>query len=176
MRDGRAWGPTIFFLVLALAGSYIRLLTQRMQSIAQDWPPTPCVVESSQLSVRGRNRFGDLLFRIDIVYAYTQNGRIFRSNCYDLWDSPDDHNGMLAVVAAYPTGTHTVCFVDPINPTHALLNRTLPRTYVLLSLLGMILLLTAIAGLLIRFWLAQTAALAPLPIGPTKRAQHNLNV
>ena len=172
MRDGRAWGPTIFFLVVALSGSFIMLITDRIQAIAQDWPPTPCVIESSQLSVRGRNRFGDLLFRIDIVYAYTQNGRSFRSNCYDLWDSSNDHNGMLAVVAAYPTGRHTICFVDPINPTRALLNRTLPPSYILLSLLGATLLLAAITGLLIQFWLAQTGTRPSSSDGQSPPAHH----
>jgi hypothetical protein len=149
------------------------LITNRMQAIAEDWPATPCVVESSQLSVRGTNRLGDLLYRIDIVYAYSQNGRIFRSNCYDLWDSPSDHDGMLAIVAAFPAGRHTVCFVDPINPTHALLNRSLPRPCVLLSLLGMTLLIAAIAGLLIQFWLAQTGPLYPFSDSQPPPAHHH---
>jgi hypothetical protein len=83
---------------------------------ARAWPAVPCVVISSEVSNHGRT------CSINILYSYEFNGRAFKSNAYDLMGgSSSGSEGKEAVVARFPPGTKTVCYVNPEEPTEAVL-------------------------------------------------------
>ncbi len=89
---------------------------------ARSWPEMPCRVISS--AVGSHSGDDSTTFSIDILYAYTIDGREHRSNRYGFFGgSTSGHAGKAAVVRRYPSGTQSVCYVNPADPTDAVLFR-----------------------------------------------------
>ena len=67
---------------------------------------------------------GGTTYSVDILYAYTVDGKDYRSNRYDfMGGSSSGYGGKDAIVRRYRPGTKTTCFVDPHDPTQAVLQR-----------------------------------------------------
>lgn len=116
-----------FFLVFFLAGLaalWVTLVWPLHRSIlAQSWIPVPCTILSSDVVTEGD---GDT-YRVKIVYTYDVAGRRYQSDRYHFFSaSSSGHAGKAAVVAKYPPGSKQSCFVDPDDPSQAVLMRGLP--------------------------------------------------
>jgi hypothetical protein len=92
---------------------------------AQGWTEVPCEVVSSEVQ---RHRGGkSTTYRIDILYAYQVAGRPYRANRYDFSSgSSSGHDAKASIVQRYPAGLKTVCYVNPADPTDAVLSRGMP--------------------------------------------------
>ena len=113
----------IFLLVGAgvFYGMFVRTVL-RIQA-ARDWTATPCTVISSKVGLHHGSK-GGYTYSIDIVYSYQSDGRLHRSNRYDfMGGSSSGYNGKLAVVLHYPRGSRATCYVNPGNPTDAVIER-----------------------------------------------------
>lgn len=89
---------------------------------ARDWVEVPCVVEASQ--VHRHSSDDGATYSVDVLYRYEVNGRVFRANRYSFaTGSSSGRDGKSRVVRQYPPGRETICFVDPSEPTEAVLNR-----------------------------------------------------
>lgn len=97
---------------------------------SQGWVETPCVVQSSV--VRTETHHGKVTVVVhwpDIVYTYRMGGVDCRSNVHNA-----SHTGTIwfygprRVVREHPPGLRTVCYVDLVDPSRAVLDRSLSLT------------------------------------------------
>lgn len=121
-------GMILFFGVFALVGgifTYIIGILPVLQVMkAKSWMQVPCTVISSNVgSHRGDKGY---TYSIDIDYNYEVNGQTYSSSRYSfVTGSSSGYDGKAAVVAEFPPGQETSCYVDPKNPAEAVLNRDL---------------------------------------------------
>jgi len=108
---------------------------------ASSWPEVPCTVISS--NVRSQTSDDGTTYNIDILYEYEYSGRTRRSNRYGFLDvSSSGYAGKKEVVDQYPPRTEAMCWVDPEDPTRAVLDRSFRAVY----LLGLLPLIFVLAG------------------------------
>jgi hypothetical protein len=89
---------------------------------ARNWPAVTCAVLSSEV----RSHRGDhgSTYSVDILYSYHIDGREYKANRYGfMGGSSSGYSGKQAIVSRYPPGTQTACYVDPNDPTNAVLER-----------------------------------------------------
>lgn len=144
-----AWFPAVFFAIFAVVGAavfyFLTVRTYLKIQAARSWPATPCVVESSR--VRSHQGDESTTYSVDILYRYEVGGREFRSNRYGfLGGSSSGYAGKAEVVRQYPPGRRTTCFVNPADPTEAVLVRGFtPMMWV--GLIPLVFLFVGIGGL-----------------------------
>ncbi len=113
-------GLTILLLVVPL----VRLAQ------ASTWVETPATVVGSVL--RSWSTDDGTSYQADVLYEYSAGGRAWTSNRRDFFPfSSGDADGAEAVLARYPAGSMTVCFVDPADPTRSVLDRRLHAAYLI---------------------------------------------
>lgn len=147
----RAGGPPrgclalfgLIFLAVGAAGGYFLLWRPVAQLLAaQSWTETECTVLSSQVAtVSGSD--GDT-YKVDIHYTWTSEGIPHESSRYDFMiGSSSGTQGKQAIVDRYPPGARVTCFVDPADPSSAVLSRGFSAFY----LVGLVPLLFFLVGL-----------------------------
>jgi Protein of unknown function (DUF3592) len=126
------------------------------------WRPIHCVVQSGQ--VRSIPGMWYTTYWPDVVYRYEVDGITYRSNTINASDVGSPwYYGARGTVRRYPTGTATTCFVNPSDPSEAVLVRTLSATQwfgvwpVMIIVMGALLIGWSITGRVIkvgtpRFW------------------------
>lgn len=122
-------GGLIFGGVFAAAGIgmliFMTILPLWRTASAQAWSQVPCVVERSEL-LRFEGDDGPT-YRIDILYRYEIEGQSYGSNRYSFssFGSSSGQTGKQKTISQYPVGKQTTCYVDPADPTQAVLHRGL---------------------------------------------------
>jgi hypothetical protein len=145
---GKTWIPIAFGGVFVLVGGalfvFIGLLPWLRLIEARSWDETSCTVISS--TVRSHDSDDGTTYSIDILYEYEYDRQTWKSNQYSFvsWSS-SGYDGKAEVVDEYPPGTRTVCFVDPDDPSQAVLDRDFGWGY----LVGLFPLIFVGAGLLV---------------------------
>lgn len=94
-----------------------------LQSLdARGWKETPCHILSSEVKTyHGKN---GPTYGVEISYAYKVAAQEYHSNRYQfLRFSNGDRQPKAEMVGRYPRGKQAVCFVDPKNPSEAVLDR-----------------------------------------------------
>jgi hypothetical protein len=111
---------------------------------ARNWPAVPCVVLSS--AVESHEGDDSTTYSIEIEYQYQVGGQVHTSDRYEfIGGSSSGYDGKKAVVDRYPPGTQTVSFVNPADPSDAVLNRGLtPKA--LIGLAPLLFILVGAAG------------------------------
>jgi len=120
------WGARLAFGFFMLAGLafLIPLFVPAALKVlaARSWDETPCVVISSRV----KSHEGDegATYSVDILYAYEVGGKQYKSNRYQfMGGSSSGYAGKERIVDAHPPGHGTVCYVNPADPTDAVLER-----------------------------------------------------
>lgn len=110
--------PIAFLFCLGLL--YVILIYPAMRVLrAQGWTETPCVIQDSEVS-----HHSDGTYSVDISYTYRFSGRALTSDHYYLTESSSSgFDAKQAIVDRYPAGSRTVCFVNPANPSEAVIER-----------------------------------------------------
>jgi Protein of unknown function (DUF3592) len=110
--------PAGIFGLWALYHASLKPLATYLDGMS--WRETPCTIVSSRLTT-DENK----VFTVDILYSYEMDGRVYRSNRYDFSRirSSEKEEKKQAVVARYPAGSRTTCYVDPDDPAQAVLHR-----------------------------------------------------
>jgi hypothetical protein len=113
------------FLAVGLAAFYGMTLRPLARIIeARGWRKTACTVISSE--VKGHSSDDGTTYSVNILYAYEVGDREYRSNRYHfMGGSSSGYEGKARVVRRYPPGRVTFCFVNPRDPTEAVLERGL---------------------------------------------------
>lgn len=99
------------------------------------WVETPCTIESSEVRIKHSGK--GTRYQVAVRFAYTLNGRAYRSDRYDVFESilnrykaSDRNDHPDAIVRRYPKGSRAVCYVNPQNPQEAVLSRKIPASAV----------------------------------------------
>jgi hypothetical protein len=114
-----------FFLViggLAFLSIFVRPLLGVLQ--ARNWTPTPCRITSSAVVTKGSG--DDRKFYPDILYFYSVGGTRYNSTRWNPFDSSTSRAQAQRIVQQFPAGTNAQCYVNPNDPTQAMLDRSIP--------------------------------------------------
>ncbi|AHF94861.1 hypothetical protein OPIT5_28585 [Opitutaceae bacterium TAV5] len=96
----------------------------------RSWTETPCIIASSRFTE------ADILVpdsrpTLEIAYAYTYNGRDYRSTRIGIRDNNDTlaslEKNLASLAGHYATGTRASCRVNPDNPSEAVLIPDFPQ-------------------------------------------------
>jgi hypothetical protein len=150
-RPGR--GARLLFIPLFLVGAaalFVTFINPLGKSLAlEGWHAAPCVITASRLD-------GD---RPAIEYLYEVGPKSYRSSRIALYPQAfSSRSAAAAVVARYPRGKAAECFVNPADPTDAVLSRDLIRDLVVLLPAGLLSLLVMTASFLAYFGLLRRLA------------------
>ncbi len=149
-----ACGMRLFFGLFLLVGASLTyaLLGRPLVMIvkARGFTPTNCVILSSQVVTSASSK-GSSTYRIEMSYKYRVGGREYRSDRYD-WSvgSTSGRASKEAVVERYPEGSEATCYVNPRDPTDAVINRDFEAVY-LVGLFPMIFFVVGLVGVLSTF-------------------------
>ncbi len=147
---GLAMGVFALFAIVGMGMFYgITVRTSLMVLKARNWPTVTCTVVSSQVRTHSGNHGST--YSVDVLYAYRMNGRDYKVNRYGfMGGSSSGYAGKQAVVSRYPPGARVICYVDPADPTQAVLE----RGFTPIMLIGLLPLLFIGVGVLgfISFW------------------------
>lgn len=91
---------------------------------ARNWIETPCKI----ISARVKSHRGDdsTTYSIDIFYEYNFDGETYKSSRYGfIGGSSSGRSGKAEVVNAYKNSKNPVCYVNPKDPSEAVLKRGL---------------------------------------------------
>lgn len=155
---GRAF-LLVFFSVFLLAGLvffgvlFVRPVLKIMQ--AKNWLEVPCTILSSEVRSY-RDSDGNTQHRADIFYRYTFEGEEFRSNQHQFLAMSGDESSRSAT-QRYPAGSEAVCYVNPNDPSEAVLEREF-TTGLLLGLFPLLFVGVGAAGLI---WQVKTRGEPP---------------
>ena len=116
---------TILFLGALGAGflwfAVMSLRDFRMGRASRGWPTVPCEVLSSSVNVPDPGvEPNPVYYSIQIEYRYEVAGRAYVGDRYGLTSSLRRRQAD-EVVASLSPGTRTTCYVDPHDPTKALM-------------------------------------------------------
>lgn len=120
-RAGRLVG-FVFALLGGTALGIWALPTAQRAIASRSWIETPCVILDGQV----RRHDGDkgTTYSVDISYRYSIGGEEYHSNAYRVSrSSSSGYATKAAIVRAYPVGSAQVCYVNPEDPTDAILVR-----------------------------------------------------
>jgi hypothetical protein len=113
---------TIFLIGGSLATYFLFVRTYLKVQDAKKWDKVPCTVISSK--VRSHRGDDSTTYSVDILFEYEFEGEKRRSNKYNfMGGSSSGYASKKAIVDRYPPGKKTHCYVDPDNPSEAVLNR-----------------------------------------------------
>jgi Protein of unknown function (DUF3592) len=95
---------------------------------ARSWIETPCTILHS--AVRAHSDSDSTTYDVEVLYAYRIAGRDYKSSRYHfLGGSSSGRAAKDAAVARYPEDSRAVCYVNPADPTDAVLVRELTAEY-----------------------------------------------
>lgn len=124
-RAGSCRNAFLCLLFLIVGGTAFYYMTYRPLSAvldASDWKPIPCTIVSS--AVQRNERDKNDTFSVAIEYEYVFRGQRYRANRYDFVESASTNRAsQLLVVDQYPVGKRVTAYVDPSDPTQAVLVR-----------------------------------------------------
>jgi len=143
----------LVFLLLA-AGSILALGLMRHFLFGpietRSWKSIPAEVRQSALRKHeGTDSDGhrSVTWKIDILYAYEYDGQPYRSNHYSFFTgSSSGRSAKDAILRRYPPGKKIKVWVDPDDPTRAVINRDWSALQ-LLGLIPLLMLAVGVAGM-----------------------------
>jgi hypothetical protein len=93
---------------------------------ARHWPAVPCTVVSSR--VQSHDSDDGTTYSVDILYKYEINGHEYKANRYHfLGGSSSGYRGKARIVREHPPGRKMICYVNPKDPTDAVVQRGFSR-------------------------------------------------
>jgi hypothetical protein len=138
----RPWLAGIYLLVFGAVGTYVMAVLPISNAVeGRSWVRSPCRVVDSGVRRHG-GKFGPT-YSVDIVYEYDVAGRSYRSDRWDFFPSLPGigYDSMASVARLYPAGRMLECYVNPLDPCQAVLDRRIqsgfPRILLPLGLLAL---------------------------------------
>lgn len=145
---GRLFAVLFFgiFAAVGLGMSWFLLVKPLVKVVdARSWRAVECTVESSR--VRSHRDSDGTTYSVDILYRYTFDGREYKSNRYDfIGGSSGGSSGKHEIVSQYPEGRTATCYINPDDPSEAVLNRGLSWMF-LLGLIPLVFLAVGVGGI-----------------------------
>jgi len=142
-------GSLLFFSIFALVGGGmlyplgIRPILKTVQ--AESWEQRPCKILRAR--VRSHDSDDGTTYSVDIFYEYEFAGRTYRSSRYGfIGGSSSGYSGKKRIVDRYKKAKNPVCYVNPKDPSEAVLKRGL-RPGLLVCLIPLPFLAVGVGGL-----------------------------
>lgn len=115
-----------FFGIFALAGIGFLIPFFLMPMIrifdARDWQAVPCRILRSE--VRSHDSDDGTTYSVHILYEYEFDGKTYRTDRYGfMGGSSSGYKGKRRIVELYAKGSTASCWIDPAQPTEAVLFR-----------------------------------------------------
>lgn len=112
---------------------------------ARSWTPVPCEILASRVETHpGKDND---TYSIEVRYRYEVGGRSYTSDRYTfLGGSSSGFEGKKRVVDRLPAGARTTCWVDPEDPSQAVLERGFTLAY-LFGLLPLVFVAVGLGGM-----------------------------
>lgn len=135
--NGKKGGGCLILFGLVFGGMgllFTILLARQLFADAETrrWTETLCLIERCEITIE---RQRDDPFRIDILYTYEAGGERHQSQRFGLQEKwSDDYEKLALQRKALLSGDGTVCYVNPADPTEAVIH----RESLLTSLFGLI--------------------------------------
>jgi len=140
---------TVFFGAFIVIGGLVSyLISVRPFSemfVARHWPTVPCTIISSEVRTHRGNK--GQTYSVNIFYSYVFNDHLYKANRYDfMGGSSSGYGSKQAIIARYPSGSTSVCYVNPLDPDRAVLERgftpmmwigLIPLVFCLLGFVGL---------------------------------------
>ena len=116
----------IFFGFFAVIGgtvfTFISLRPALLMLSAHDWPTVPCEIVRSGVKAHTGNK--GTTYSVEILYRYKIEAREVYADRFDfIQGSSSGQSGKNAIVRRFPAGGRAACFVNPSDPTDAVLDR-----------------------------------------------------
>jgi hypothetical protein len=106
-----------------LYGAFLRPVASIIA--ARAWVPTPCTIIASAVKEH-RVGNGGPTYSLEITYSYVFDRKPHQSDGYDFFSGSSSSLGWRnAVVDSLPPGRVTTCYVNPRDPSQAVINRDL---------------------------------------------------
>jgi hypothetical protein len=125
------WGGIVVVLLAGLLMTWLGGFNAYEETIgpalsilaARSWNPVPCTILTNSVQPQPDTRESKT-FVIAVSYSYLVNGTSYRSNRYSFLTEPSSAFGWrAAVVKNLPPGRTTTCYVDPHDPSQAVIDR-----------------------------------------------------
>lgn len=115
---------TMFTLIGGAATWFLTLGPTMKLVRSGSWVEQRCTVELSRV-VSSKGSKGGRTYRPEILFRYEFGGKTYRSSQVRPFSvSSSGRDGKEEIVRRYPVGSSSVCFVNPQNPSEALLDRS----------------------------------------------------
>lgn len=109
---------------------------------ARSWEEVPCTIRDSRIARSTARKSDGSTTRVEVTFSYRRGGREYSSSRYDFLGAytsgGDDEK--TAILERYPPGTRTSCWVNPENPSEAVLKRDFSADYLVGSLFSLFIL------------------------------------
>lgn len=117
--------PLVFFILFLIVGvgfSWVFIVPAFRLIQSMSWVETPCTILYSEL--RSYQSDDGTTYKADIFYEYAVFGEIYRSNRVRfLGGSSSGRQSKVNQLKEYPVGSEQRCFVNPSDPSQAVLIR-----------------------------------------------------
>ena len=124
-RVVRRVGMTLLVVILLLTTYFFGVQPLLLFESARHWRERPCTIVASR--IRARNHEMSTRYSAIIVFRYQLDGRERASGDYQLVEDGNRTNREAAdIVRRYPPGAQVICYVDPLKPARAVIDRSLP--------------------------------------------------
>lgn len=132
----------LFFLFFAIGFALFYFVTVRpllQVYAARGWQETPCTIDSSKVDKVGGPHGARQAYRVRIFYHYSIGNTRYTTSRYEFDDGggSGDLQGKEKIVAQYPPGRETVCYINPANPGQSVLNRS-PNSEMFYGIIGLV--------------------------------------
>jgi hypothetical protein len=120
---GRVFSTLFFGVFLAMGLFFLVVMARDFlgTTATYGWKEVPATILSSAVKEEKKR---DEPFTVAVSFRYQWEGRSYTSDRYQTSPySKDDYSKVQGVIAGLPTGTVTVCYVDPQDPSQAVLRR-----------------------------------------------------
>jgi Protein of unknown function (DUF3592) len=125
-------GVGLFLVAAGLAGTVLLFIPWRRAMETRAWTETPCLVAESYRDEQRISEFAEPVHRVFIRYRYSFEGRDYTGTRWRrvrfMWSDDKDvakktpHAAEAQkLIARFPSGMATTCWVDPEAPSEAVL-------------------------------------------------------
>ena len=115
---------TAFMLIGGIASYSLCFVPMRDFIACQSWKETPAVVGKAYIQSYRRSK-GEDHHTLKFSYFYRFGEKQYESNRYDCFSSYlNDYNGFREIVRKNPPGKGILCYVNPADPSQAVVSKT----------------------------------------------------
>lgn len=154
----------LLFFLMGAAGVYLVTIRPALKILeARDWPQVSCKVLKAKVGHHSGSK-GGTTYSVDITYEYEWRGETYVSESWDfLGGSSSGREGKEHVVARYPVGRSSVCYVNPRRPAEAVLFRGFHSGLLFGLIPGVFMAIGAVGLGMALFWKPSARPRVPFP-------------